>query len=125
MTIVGYEVKRDGSSNLLVFDPGFEDEPDVVDMIGRKVLHRRYKELLELYRKDAKYLSKHDAFEVLMLVREGDDSEDRSNPGLILKLGWLHQELQNRPEGTLSRDDTMLKMGLVEGTRDNSADTGV
>lgn len=73
MTIIGLEVKRDGSSNLLVFDPGYKAHDSVLDMIGKKVKLDGYNTMMELspYRKGEKYLGRLDAFEVLMLSRHG------------------------------------------------------
>ena len=65
MTIVGFEKKRDGSKNLIVFDPMFHDNSTVTKLIGKNFIHKHPDEVLRAYRRGLKYLKKYDEFELL------------------------------------------------------------
>ena len=65
MTIVGFEKKKDGSANLLVFDPMFHDSTAIVKLIGKKITHKNSSDLLRAYRRSIKYLRKYNEFEIL------------------------------------------------------------
>ncbi|KFY14519.1 hypothetical protein V492_02573 [Pseudogymnoascus sp. VKM F-4246] len=72
MTIVGMEKKKDGSKNLLVFDPMFHDAPDVINLIGKDTFSVKHPaEFLRAYRRNTKYLKRYRAFEVLRLRPPG------------------------------------------------------
>ncbi|KAL3425624.1 peptidase family C78 [Phlyctema vagabunda] len=68
MTIIGFEQKRDGSKNLLVFDPMFHDASSVTKHIDRTFTHKSPADLLKAYRRGTKYLKKYKEFETLRLT---------------------------------------------------------
>ena len=68
MTIVGFERQKNGSRNLLVFDPMFRDASSVVRLIGKKFNHRYPDTALKSYRRGNKYLKRFREFEMLKLV---------------------------------------------------------
>lgn len=65
MTIIGFEKKKDGTANILVFDPMFHDSSDVVQLIGRNFSPRSPAALLKAYQRSVTYLRKYSEFEVL------------------------------------------------------------
>ncbi len=65
MTIIGFEKKKDGTTNILVFDPMFHDSSDVVQLIGQNFSHKYPAALLKAYQRPVRYLRKHTEFEVL------------------------------------------------------------
>lgn len=65
MTIIGFERKKDGSKNLLVFDPMFHDSAAVTKYIGRTFTGKAPADLLRAYRRGVKYLRKYREFETL------------------------------------------------------------
>lgn len=68
ITIVGFERRRDGSSNLIVFDPMYSTSPAMHKLVGRKNIRTARPEVLYAYRRGSGQLKKHAAFEILMLV---------------------------------------------------------
>lgn len=66
ITIIGLERRRDGSCNLMIFDPMYSTSPAMHKLIGRKNIRTPRPEVLYAYRRVAKQLRKHAAFEVLM-----------------------------------------------------------
>lgn len=67
MTIIGFEKKKDGTKNLLVFDPMFRDASNVTKYVGRDrpFSHKSAGDLLRAYRRDLTYLRKYNEFETL------------------------------------------------------------
>lgn len=65
MTIVGLEKQKNGSKNLLIFDPMFSDASGIVKLVGKKFEHRFPDKALKPYRRGSSYLKKYRAFEVL------------------------------------------------------------
>lgn len=70
LTIVGLECYKDGTRNLLVFDPGFGPSRDIRRFIGKQKLYklvsnRDVQFLLRTYRRTSKQLAKYRTFEVL------------------------------------------------------------
>jgi hypothetical protein len=66
MTIVGFEKKRDGSKNLVVFDPMFHDASNIVRLVDAPSFkHKEPADLLRAYRRGVKYLRRYHEFEVL------------------------------------------------------------
>lgn len=65
MTIIGFEKKKDGTANILVFDPMFHDSSDVVKLIGRNFSHKNPAALLRAYQRTTKYLRRYNEFEIL------------------------------------------------------------
>jgi zinc finger-containing ubiquitin peptidase 1 len=65
MTVIGFEKKRDGTVNLLVFDPMFRESCDVIKLIGQSFEHENPSTLLRAYQRTVKHLHKHNEFEVL------------------------------------------------------------
>lgn len=66
LTIVGFERRRDGSCNLMVFDPMYSTSPAMHKLVGRKSIKTARPEVLHAYRRGARQLKKHASFEVLM-----------------------------------------------------------
>ncbi|KAL1877107.1 hypothetical protein VTK73DRAFT_8844 [Phialemonium thermophilum] len=68
MTVVGFEVQKDGSKALLVFDPMFRDASSIVKLVGKDFHHHRFPDMaLKPYRRGNKYLKKFSEFEILRL----------------------------------------------------------
>jgi hypothetical protein len=65
MTIIGFEKKKDGTANILVFDPMFRGSSDVVQLFGRNSSHKNPAMLLKAYQKSMRYLRRYNEFEVL------------------------------------------------------------
>lgn len=68
MTIVGIEKQRDGSVNLLVFDPMFRDSSVILERVGQKFTYKHPDHALKAYRRGSKYLRRYREFELLRLV---------------------------------------------------------
>ncbi|MCJ1421349.1 hypothetical protein MMC32_007712 [Xylographa parallela] len=68
LTIVGLEVRKSGSMNVLVLDPMFKTSPGICRLIGAKFRARSPQNLLKAYRRGSSYLQKYSSFEVLKLV---------------------------------------------------------
>ncbi|KAF1942083.1 DUF1671-domain-containing protein [Clathrospora elynae] len=68
ITIIGFERHRDGSCNLIVFDPSYSTSPAMHMLVGRKNIRTARTEVLAAYRRDARRLKNHAAFEILMLM---------------------------------------------------------
>ncbi|KAJ5033468.1 uncharacterized protein L3040_008583 [Drepanopeziza brunnea f. sp. 'multigermtubi'] len=68
MTIIGFEKRKDGSKNLIVFDPMFHDATNITRFIGQSFKHSNPSDLLKAYRRGVKYLKKYDSFELLKLT---------------------------------------------------------
>ncbi|KAJ5541980.1 hypothetical protein N7461_007983 [Penicillium sp. DV-2018c] len=67
MTIVGFEIREDGSANLLVFDPMFKTSPAMERLLGAFVKPSDPTRLLKAYRRGTPYLQKYKIFELLKL----------------------------------------------------------
>ncbi|KAF1851065.1 DUF1671-domain-containing protein [Cucurbitaria berberidis CBS 394.84] len=68
LTIVGFERRRDGYCNLMIFDPVYSTSPAMQKLVGRKNIQTARPEVLHAYRRGTRQLKKHAAFEVLMLT---------------------------------------------------------
>ncbi|KAH3906949.1 hypothetical protein HBI56_113240 [Parastagonospora nodorum] len=68
ITIVGFERHRNGSCNLVVFDPMYSTSPAMHKLLGRKNIQTARPEVLHAYRRGARQLRKHAMFEILMLT---------------------------------------------------------
>jgi hypothetical protein len=66
ITIVGFERHRNGSCNLVVFDPMYSTSPAMHKLLGRKNIQTARPEVLHAYRRGSRQLKKHAAFEILM-----------------------------------------------------------
>ena len=66
LTIVGLEVRKSGSMNLLVFDPMFKTNLLVQKLVGSRFRSLQPEKALKAYRRDDRYLGKYRSFEVLM-----------------------------------------------------------
>lgn len=65
MTIVGFEIRDNGSANLLVFDPMFKTPPAIHRLIGTSARSDNPARLLKAYRRGTPYLQKYKLFELL------------------------------------------------------------
>lgn len=65
MTIVGFEVRENGSANLLVFDPMFKTSPAIKRLIGTNTVLTEPARLLKAHRRGSSYLQKYKIFELL------------------------------------------------------------
>ncbi|KAK9426557.1 putative Peptidase family C78-domain-containing protein [Seiridium unicorne] len=76
LTIVGFEKKRNGSSELIVFDPMFHDPDSIKNLLdSRQVRATSSDALLKLYRRGNKYLKRFNEFEILKLKSRLPDAE--------------------------------------------------
>ncbi|KAI9677566.1 MAG: hypothetical protein M1817_006520 [Caeruleum heppii] len=75
MTIVGLEIRQNGSRNLLVFDPMFKTSPAALKLLGKRFTHRLPDSILKSYRRGDEYLRKYGAFETLHLQEFVDPIE--------------------------------------------------
>ncbi|KAJ6171645.1 hypothetical protein N7470_000712 [Penicillium chermesinum] len=64
----GFEIRSDGSANLLVFDPMFKTSPAMHRLIGTSARSENPARLLKAYRRGASYLQKHRVFEIIKWV---------------------------------------------------------
>jgi hypothetical protein len=72
ITIIGFERRRDGARNLVVFDPMYSTSPAMHKLLGRKNIQTARPEVFHAYRRGAMQLKKHAAFEILMSVELTD-----------------------------------------------------
>ncbi|KGY14906.1 hypothetical protein PABG_12181 [Paracoccidioides brasiliensis Pb03] len=68
LTVVGFETHKNGSTNLLVFDPMFKTSPAIERLIGTRVKSQDPGRLLKAYRRGFGYLQKYKEFEILKYV---------------------------------------------------------
>jgi hypothetical protein len=68
MTIIGFEIRDNGTANLLVFDPMFKTSPAMSRIIGTSAKSENPDRLLKAYRRGTKYLQKYKMFELLKYV---------------------------------------------------------
>lgn len=68
LSIIGFERRKDGTCNLICFDPMFHTSPSMHRLRGRKHLRSSRPEVMQAYRRTARQLRRHAAFEVLMLT---------------------------------------------------------
>src|ERR1700760_427178 len=68
LTIVGLERDRNGSGNLVVFDPVFKTAPAMHRLIGRHNIRTARPAVLDAYRRGHRQMSRHGDFEILMYV---------------------------------------------------------
>ncbi|OJJ89501.1 C78 family peptidase [Aspergillus glaucus CBS 516.65] len=67
LTIIGFEIRDNGSANLLVFDPMFKTSQAVKRLIGTSAKVPDPARLLKAYRRGSAYLQKYKLFEILKL----------------------------------------------------------
>ncbi|PYH86633.1 DUF1671 domain protein [Aspergillus uvarum CBS 121591] len=67
MTIIGFEIRDNGSANLLVFDPMFKAPPAIKRLKDTPGLNPDPARILKGYRRGTAYLQKYTAFELLKL----------------------------------------------------------
>lgn len=65
MTIIGFEIRDNGSANLLVFDPMFKTSPAMERLVGSHNKPSDPTRLLKAYRRGTPYLQKYKIFELL------------------------------------------------------------
>jgi hypothetical protein len=65
LTIVGLEVRKSGSMNLLVLDPMFKTSPGIARLVGAGSRAATPSKLLKAYRRGDSYLGKYKSFEIL------------------------------------------------------------
>lgn len=65
MTIIGFEIRENGSANLLVFDPMFKTSPAMSRLIGTSARSDNPARLLKAYRRGTPQLQKYKMFELL------------------------------------------------------------
>ncbi|KAK6584509.1 hypothetical protein PZA11_002733 [Diplocarpon coronariae] len=68
MTIVGFEKMKDGTKNVIVFDPMFHDATNMTKLINQSFRYKNPKDLLKAYRRGVKYLQRYTEFELLKLT---------------------------------------------------------
>ena len=70
MTIVGIAKRKDGSRNLLVFDPAYYPSRDMTKMASGESDFKYSKSLIKPYRRGKRYLRRFTAFETLRLASD-------------------------------------------------------
>jgi hypothetical protein len=66
MTIVGFEVKKDGTKNLICFDPMFHEAANVMRLVDNKNFKQKAPaDMLKAYRRGKGYLQRYNEFEFL------------------------------------------------------------
>lgn len=69
LTIIGFEKLKNGTKQLLVFDPSFHDSWSIVRLIGRGSFKHPAPDLaLSAYRRGGDYLKKYKSFELVTLI---------------------------------------------------------
>ncbi|WEW56289.1 hypothetical protein PRK78_001732 [Emydomyces testavorans] len=68
LTIVGLELRKNDSVNLLVFDPMFKTSPAIQRLIGTKVRCANPGRILKAHRRSSGYLRRYNEFEILKYV---------------------------------------------------------
>ena len=71
MTIIGFEIRDNGSADLLVFDPMFKTSSAIHRLIGTSNISDNPARLLKAYRRSTSYLQKYTSFELLKYVTYG------------------------------------------------------
>ncbi|KAL3957938.1 hypothetical protein ACCO45_008516 [Purpureocillium lilacinum] len=81
LTVVGIEKQKDDRVHLLVFDPSCRDSAAVKRYVGRRVRKDMpgMKDLVEPYRRGAKYLIKRKEFEILCLVSDAPTAPPKAS----------------------------------------------
>ena len=77
LTIVGFEKRRNGTRNLLVFDPMFKPSPGIQRLIGTNFTALGPERLLKAYRRSNSYLRRYKNFEMLSLTARPGPTERR------------------------------------------------
>ncbi|KAB8199872.1 DUF1671-domain-containing protein [Aspergillus parasiticus] len=67
LTIIGFEIRDNGSANLLVLDPMFKPSSAVKRLRGTRAVSADPARILKGYRRGAAYLQKYNVFEILKL----------------------------------------------------------
>jgi hypothetical protein len=78
LTIVGFEKRRNGTSNLLVFDPMFKSSPGIQRLIGTNFTASGPERLLKAYRRCRSYLRRYKSFEMLRLSARAQPTDHES-----------------------------------------------
>lgn len=65
LTIIGFEKLKNGSKQLLVFDPSFHDSSSIVRLVGQTFVHPLPDLALKSYRRGSRYLKAYREFELL------------------------------------------------------------
>ncbi|KAL2019963.1 hypothetical protein VTK56DRAFT_8963 [Thermocarpiscus australiensis] len=68
LTIIGFERLKNGTKNLIVFDPVFHDSSSIMRLVGQTFVHPMPDLALKPYRRGNKYLKNHREFEILSLL---------------------------------------------------------
>ncbi|KAL5041126.1 peptidase family C78-domain-containing protein [Aspergillus fruticulosus] len=87
MTIVGFEIREQGSANILVFDPSFKTPSVIKHALGANIKTSEPARILKGYRKGVNYLQKYGTFELLKYapqyqLHSGSSSNDEGTPGV-------------------------------------------
>ncbi|KAG7289011.1 hypothetical protein NEMBOFW57_005372 [Staphylotrichum longicolle] len=73
LTIIGFEKLKNGSKQLLVFDPSFHDSSYIVRLVGQTFVHPMPDLALKPYRRGNRYLKAYREFELLRNMLTGLD----------------------------------------------------
>lgn len=71
MTIIGLLIRRDGSRELLVFDPAYAPRKQMIAFASALDTVEHTPRVLKAFRRGQAYLRKFNAFETLRLSEEG------------------------------------------------------
>ncbi|KAE8382137.1 DUF1671-domain-containing protein [Aspergillus bertholletiae] len=77
LTIIGFEIRDNGSANLVVLDPMFKPSSAVKQLIGTRAVPADPIRILKGYRRGATYLKKYKIFEILKAIM-------RTSPNVII-----------------------------------------
>ncbi|KAE8132191.1 DUF1671-domain-containing protein [Aspergillus pseudotamarii] len=77
LTIIGFEIRDNGSANLLVLDPMFKPSSTVKRLRGTRAVSADPARILKGYRRGAAYLQKYKVFEILKATM-------RASPNVII-----------------------------------------
>lgn len=83
LTIIGFEKLKNGSKQLIVFDPSFHDSSYITRLVGKTFVHPMPDLALKMYRRGSRYLKAYREFELLRLVcPSGACPRSRLRPGI-------------------------------------------
>ncbi|EEH10531.1 DUF1671 domain-containing protein [Histoplasma capsulatum G186AR] len=97
LTIVGFEIRKSGSPNLLVFDPMFKTSPAIERLIGNiRARPQDPRCLIKAYRRGPGYLHKYKEFEILKCI-DGNlpltKISDKLRPNSFILFSFQHRNI--------------------------------
>jgi len=68
LTVIGLEIQKNGTANLLVFDPMFKTSQAIERLINKRINSPNPTRIIKAYRRGAGYLQNYREFEILKLA---------------------------------------------------------